>query len=120
MRILKLAASTAAASVTLEDWGPVGLPLSDPPCRLRGMKFMPAADGGPEVGVWECSPGRYRRQIRNAEAIHVVAGQATFTPDDGPPVRLGAGDVFHFAADTMGVWEIVIALRKVYVLFALD
>ena len=82
------------------------------------MKMTAPLEGSPEMGVWECTPGRYRRQVRSAETMHVISGEATFTPDDGLPVRLEAGDVFYFAADTAGVWDIEATLRKVYVLFA--
>jgi uncharacterized cupin superfamily protein len=117
MAILKLPTSTAAASTSLEDWGTVGLPLSEPSCRLRGTRIAVGGAGSPEVGIWECSPGRFRRQVRNAEAIHVISGAAVFTPDDGPAVRLTAGDVLHFEAESMGVWDIETAMRKLYVLF---
>lgn len=117
MAILKLAASSAAAAPALEDWGAVGLPLSDPPCTLHGAKMALPMENAPEVGVWECTPGRYRRHIRSAETMHVISGRATFTPDGGEPVSLQPGDVYFFAPETLGVWEIHSAMRKVYVLF---
>ena len=117
MPILKLEATSASAAPALEDWGAVGLPLSDPPCLLRGKKMAVPIPDAPEIGVWECTPGRYRRHIRSAETMHVVSGSATFTPDGGEPVSLQAGDVYFFAPQTLGVWEIHTALRKVYVLF---
>ena len=107
--------SSSARAAALEDWGPVGLPLSEPACRLRGVKMSPPGQR-PEVGIWECSPGRYRRQIRSAETMHVTGGEAVFTPDGGAPVTLRPGDVCFFPADTMGVWEILATLRKVYIL----
>jgi uncharacterized cupin superfamily protein len=117
MSIHKLDRSSASEPQRLDDWGPVGHPLSEPPCRLRGRKIDPPHPGAPETGLWECTPGRYRRQIRSAETMHILAGSATFTPDDGtPPVSLHAGDVMYFDADTLGVWDIHSTLRKVYVL----
>lgn len=116
MPILKLDIPTTAASADLHDWGPVGLPLSEPPCHLRGTKLSDANPGAPEIGIWECTPGRFRRQVRSAEMMEVLHGEALFTPDDGPSVRLRAGDVCHFPAETMGVWDIETTLRKVYVL----
>lgn len=118
MPIVKLEISTAAAAADLQDWGPVGLPLSDPPCHLRGMKMSHSLEGSPEIGLWECTPGRFRRQVRSAETMQVISGEATFTPDGGPPLPLRAGDVFCFATDTTGVWDIERTFRKVYVLFA--
>ncbi len=117
MPILKLPQASTCASEALDDWGAVGLPLSDPPCRLRGLK-MDTPPGAPETGVWECTPGQYRRQIRSAETMHVLTGEAVFTPEDGSaPITLKAGEVYYFAANSMGVWDIRSTVRKVYVLF---
>jgi uncharacterized cupin superfamily protein len=49
--------------------------------------------------------------------MHIVHGEATFTPDGGEPVALATGDVYFFGPDTVGVWDIKTPLRKVYVLF---
>jgi uncharacterized protein len=117
MPILKLNASTSAPASDLEDWGGVGQPLSEPPCALRGMKMAAPIPNTPEMGVWECTPGRYRRQIRSAETMHILSGEALFTPDAGEPVLLRAGDLLFFPPETLGVWEIRQPLRKIYVLF---
>jgi uncharacterized cupin superfamily protein len=116
MPILKLPLSTNCSTALLDDWGTVGLPLSEPACRLRGLK-IDTPPGAPETGLWECTPGRYRRQINSAETMHLLEGEAVFTPDGGgPAITLKAGDVFFFPANSMGVWEIRSAVRKVYVL----
>ena len=117
MHILKIEANSNTASTKLDDWGTVGLPLSEPACQLRGAKIVAPITNAPEIGVWECFPGQYRRQILSAETMHIISGEATFTPDGGEAVALGAGDVYFFPPDTVGVWDIKIPLRKVYVLF---
>lgn len=117
MSIQKLSLPATSAAPLLEDWGTVGLPLSEPACALRGVKMVLPLDPQPEVGVWECSPGRYRRQVRSAETMVVLSGEAVFTPDGGAPVPLRQGDVYFFPAETNGVWEIQTPLRKVYTLF---
>ena len=117
MTILRLASPSHAASDALEDWGQVGDPISLPPCTLRGDKLTIPVGGGPDIGIWECSPGRYRRQIRSAETMHILAGEAVFTPDEGEPITLKAGDLLFFPTDTLGKWDITTTLRKVYVVF---
>ena len=117
MSILKLAVNSNTARHRLDDWGTVGLPLSEPACQLRGSKVIAPIAHAPEIGLWECSPGQYRREIRSAETMHVISGDATFTPDGGEPVALGVGDVYFFPPDTRGVWNIKNPLRKFYVLF---
>ena len=117
MTIRKLDTPSTAVSGALQDWGTVGQPLSEPACTLRGEKMVLPLNGQPEVGIWECSPGTYRRQVRSAETMHVLSGSAVFTPDGGAPVALRQGDVYFFPAETMGVWDIQLTMRKVYVLF---
>jgi uncharacterized cupin superfamily protein len=117
MSIRKLPIRSTAETINLDDWGPVGLPLSEPTCQLRGSKMVLPLENNPEIGLWECTPGRYRRQVVSAETMHVISGQATFTPDDGDPFPLQAGDIHFFPLNTNGVWDIHETLRKVYVLF---
>lgn len=116
--IQRLAVSSHVSAERLDDWGQVGAPVSQPPCSLRGVKMVAPIAHQPEIGVWECSPGRYRRQILSAESMHILAGEAVFTPDGGgEPQRLVAGDVVFFPAGTLGEWDIRSALRKMYVVF---
>lgn len=114
MPIQRLASSSLAPADQLQDWGRVGDPISQPACSLRGDKL---ATGGPDIGIWECSPGRYRRQILSAESMHILSGEARFTPDDGAPITLKAGDVVFFPTGTVGDWDIRSTLRKMYVVF---
>jgi uncharacterized cupin superfamily protein len=118
MTIRKLDTSSTEVSGALQDWGTVGLPLSEPACTLRGEKAVLPLDGQPEMGIWECAPGHYRRQVRSAETMHILSGSAVFTPDGGAPVALREGDVYFFPAETTGVWDIQSTMRKVYVLFS--
>ena len=74
-------------------------------------------DNQQEVGLWECSPGRFRRQVKSSETMHVLSGEAVFTPDNSEPIVLRQGEVHFFPADTTGVWEIRSTLRKMYILF---
>ena len=118
MTILRLATSSLAPSDLLQDWGRVGDPIGQPVCSLRGDKLAQGdAHTGPDIGLWECSPGRYRRQILSAESMHILAGEAVFTPDGGAPMTLRAGDVVLFPQGTLGEWEIRSTLRKMYVVF---
>ena len=100
----------------LVSWGGVGVPLSDPVCQLKGCKISIAGRQGTDTGVWECSPGKFRRQIEAGEVMHILAGRCTFTPDEGPPIDIEAGDTLFLSPNTMGVWDIQETVRKVYVL----
>jgi len=100
------------SSESLPDCGPVRFPLSEPPSQLRSLSVLER----PDCGVWECSPGKWRRQVKSAEFCHFIAGRCTFTPDGAAPIALQAGDAAYFPANTNGVWDVKETLRKTYVL----
>ena len=100
------------ASTELADWGPVKEPLGDLIAQLRGREA--AQTGEPDYGIWECSPGRWRRQVKEAEFAHFLAGRCTFIADDGQRVEIAAGDTTYWPANSMGVWDVHETVRKVY------
>lgn len=106
----------AAAMIPLESWGKVGLPLTEPACELRGTTRVITQREDTEAGIWECSPGKFRREIVAGEMMHFIAGRCTFTPDDGQVVEIAAGDTLFFPPRTTGVWHVLETVRKVYVL----
>lgn len=102
------------ASLLLEDSNPVAVPLSEP-VAVTSVTSVERSDGV-ETGVWECSPGRWRRQIVQQEFCHFIAGRCTFTPDGGEPIEINAGDAMLLPANTFGVWDIQETVRKSFVL----
>lgn len=103
----------------LHDQGGPARPLSQPACRFTGLDVALAGAGDSNTGVWECSPGRFERQLPNAEVMHILNGRCTFTPSGGAPLAISAGDTLFFPAHTTGVWHIEETLRKVFVVLAL-
>lgn len=112
--IIKNAA--AQPSGKLEDWGPVVQPIGDVISKLRGVTATDAEAGEPDVGIWECSPGKWHRQIKTAEFCHFLAGRCTFTATDGQKIEIAAGDALYFPANSLGVWDVHETVRKVYIL----
>ena len=102
------------ATQALGDETPVAVPLGEPLATTRSHSVERA--DGVETGVWECSPGRWRRQIVQQEFCHFVAGRCTFTPDGGEPIEIRAGDALMLPANSTGVWEIQETVRKTFVL----
>lgn len=100
--------------IVLEESNPVAVPLSEP-VAVASTTSVERSDGV-ETGVWECTPGRWRRQIVQQEFCHFIAGRCTFTPDGGEPIEIAAGDALMLPANTLGVWDIQETLRKTYVL----
>lgn len=93
---------------------PVKEPLGTPVAETRLL----AQDAGQSLltGVWECSPGRWRRQVLEREFSHIIAGHCRFIPDDGPALELRAGDAVLFPANCQGIWEVRETLRKSFVI----
>jgi uncharacterized protein len=69
------------------------------------------------TGIWECTPGRFPWSYAKAETMHILAGKATFTPDNGEPVSFGAGDTLFFPVGVNGYWDVTETIRKVYAIF---
>ena len=114
--IVKLTLSAQLPSASLGPAIPVAEPLGAPVAQTRNLP-APPADANASYGVWECSPGRWRRQVLKAEFSHILSGRCRFVPDVGEPVVLRGGDSVYFPPDSHGVWEIEQTLRKVYVVF---
>ena len=105
----------AARETEFSPAAPVGAPKGEPVphVRVAGHREIPV--GG--AGLWECTPGRFRRQIAEAEYSYILSGRGSFTPDGGHAIEFGAGDALYFAANTEGEWELLETVRKVYVIF---
>lgn len=113
--IKRLANTAGLSSAALEDWGKVAEPLGEPVAQLRGLS--PTEKGKePDFGIWECSPGKWNRQIRKAEFAHFISGRATFHASSGQVIEINAGDALYFPAESLGVWEIHETVRKTYIL----
>ncbi|MGI0952082.1 cupin domain-containing protein [Pseudomonas aeruginosa] len=69
-----------------------------------------------ETGIWECTPGRWRRQIVEQEFCHFLQGRCTFTPDGGETIRIEAGDALLLPENSLGVWDVQETVRKSYVI----
>lgn len=94
----------------------VGAPLGHPIAQTRTAGHRPLPDRNALTGFWACSPGRFRRQVREAEYSYIISGEGSFTPDAGEALEFRAGDVLYFAADTQGTWDIRQPLRKAYLI----
>jgi uncharacterized cupin superfamily protein len=118
--IKRLANTAGLPSAALEDWGKVAEPIGEPVAQLRGMSPTEKDSSGvnlePDFGIWECTPGKWNRQIRKAEFAHFISGRATFHAKSGQVIEINAGDALYFPAESLGVWEIHETVRKTYIL----
>lgn len=106
-----------AAALPLGTPVPARLPIGEPVAQAATAQEQTDQAIGASIGIWESGPGMFRRHLKNREFSHIVSGCCTFTPDDGEPVELRAGDAVLFPENCEGVWDIRETLRKTYVLF---
>ncbi|MBS0366758.1 MAG: cupin domain-containing protein [Proteobacteria bacterium] len=96
---------------------PVPVPVGTPVPVVRTFGISPANNARTRTGVWECSPGRFRRQVKQAEFSHFLSGECSFTPDGGETLEIRPGDALFFPPNSNGVWEIRKTTRKVFMVF---
>ncbi|MEN8336426.1 cupin domain-containing protein [Acinetobacter baumannii] len=94
---------------------PVAEPIGEPLSMTRTALETETEDA--LLGVWECTPGKWRRQVLQAEYSYFLSGQGRFLHDNGEITVFKAGDGIFFPANSTGIWEIEHTVRKSYVIF---
>lgn len=102
----------------LTDWG-TPKTIGEPVCHLSGIQIIENQDGS-EGGIWECTPGKFTREIMQAELTTFLKGHAIFHPEVGDPIEIKAGDVLFFPENSKGTWEIIETVRKAYLCYNLN
>lgn len=100
---------------SLADWGfqPDALEGAS---RSRGRLLWKGDGGRPEVGLWVCTPGRWRLSLPADELCHFVAGRAVYRSDAGEVIEVGPGTVTHFPRGWTGECEVLETMRNLYML----
>lgn len=101
-------------SADLGEHTPVAVPLGEVVAQTASVSVERADKV--ETGIWECTPGRWRRQVTQQEFCHFIQGRCTFTPDGGEPLLIEAGDALMMPANCTGVWDVYETVRKTFVL----
>lgn len=101
---------------------PLG-PFAAKPTSLDGdqqeaaVSLCMSADGKVEIGVWECTPGRFAAdRSASSEFCHFIAGVVEMTHADGTKVKLGPGDAINLPLGWKGEWRVIEQVRKLYVI----
>lgn len=106
-----------AESTILGIPAPAKLPVGELIAQQSTAQDQTSESIGASIGVWESSPGKFKRHIANREFSHIVKGWCIFTPEGGEPVELRTGDAVLFPANCEGVWDIKEDFRKTYCIF---
>jgi hypothetical protein len=81
------------------------------------LALFTSTDGKVEIGVWECTPGRFTAdRSTSSEFCHFISGRIEMTHADGNKVQLGAGDAIALPLGWKGEWRVIERVRKLYVI----
>ena len=85
--------------------------------REAGVTLWASADGRVEIGLWECTPGRFMAdRSASSEFCHFIAGRIEMTHADGRVEQFGPGDAINLPLGWKGEWRVLEHVRKVYVI----
>lgn len=75
-------------------------------------------DGKLEIGVWECTPGRFTAvREDNSETCHIVSGRVSLHGPDGRTQEVRPGEVLVLPKGWRGEWTVHEKVRKLYVIY---
>ncbi|GAA4167438.1 cupin domain-containing protein [Shinella granuli] len=108
--------------LTYENLGNVELPpLAPKATSLDGQSesavvLWESHDSKVQMGVWECTPGRFDTQHKdNSEICHIIEGEVELLRNDGEACRLGPGDALVLPRGWTGQWNVIKHVRKMWV-----
>ena len=64
--------------------------------------------------IWSCDASTFPWHYNQREQCLILEGEVTVTPEEGEPVRFGAGDFVEFPAGMSCTWQVHQAVRKHY------
>lgn len=94
----------------LADWG-------EQPDALEGRSHSSGQvlSRNPEVGVWRCTPGRWRLALKDHELCHFMEGRATYLSDTGQLIAVEPGTVVHFKPGWTGECTVEATMDVAYI-----
>jgi uncharacterized cupin superfamily protein len=99
----------------LVDWGLQSDALEGASAS-SGRLLHKGPGNSPEVGLWVCTPGRWRLSVPRDELCHFVAGRASYLRDNGEQIEVTAGTLVMFPAGWTGECTVHETLRNTYML----
>ena len=105
----------ASTRLDLVDWGLQSDALAGA-SSSTGLILYKGPQNRPESGIWVVTTGTWRLSIPRDELCHFVAGNASYTRDNGELIVVTAGTCVHFPAGWKGVCMVRKTLRNVYLL----
>ena len=79
--------NTIPARIRFRRFGPVEIPIGDLVSELSGKILCENKDGS-KAGIWECTAGKWTRQVMDAELSVFLKGKDIFYPENGDPISI--------------------------------
>ena len=96
------------------DGGNVAQPIGEPVSKEDGILLFRNQDRSSEMGLWVCTPGKWRCEVVSDEFMYILAGRARYVSDSGEVTDIEPGDTACFPKDWKGECEVFETVRKVY------
>jgi uncharacterized cupin superfamily protein len=80
-----------------------------------GTVLYTTPDGRATVGLFSCSPGRFRYRLEAEEFTHLLSGHIVIEPVDRDPIDAKAGDTFILPAGQDMVIDVKESITDIYV-----
>ncbi|WP_103122090.1 cupin domain-containing protein [Methylopila sp. Yamaguchi] len=98
-----------------EDGAPAPELVVEGAPTFRTSVHYESPDGRLITGVWSATPGAWRVAYDEWEWCRLRSGRCVLTPDGGEPVDYEAGDAIVIEPGFVGVWTVVEACEKDFV-----
>ncbi|ANS31901.1 hypothetical protein R1CP_36475 (plasmid) [Rhodococcus opacus] len=85
-----------------------------------GTTLYTTPDGRTTVGLFRCTPGRFRYALETEELTHLLAGRIVIQPDDGDPIDAKAGDTYILPAGKNMLIDVQESITDIYVSWSAD
>ena len=88
--------------------------MSDIKVEKNPSKATLDAKGVDDWGIWTKEVSKFPWTYDATETCYFLEGEVTVTPDGGPPVKMGKGDMVTFPRGMSCTWDIRKPVRKHY------
>lgn len=80
-----------------------------------GTILYTTPDGRATVGLFSCSPGKFRYRLEAEEFTHLLSGHIVIEPDDEDPIDAKAGDTYILPAGKNMMIDVRESITDIYV-----
>jgi uncharacterized protein len=100
----------------LQDWGAVSTRILGISHKYGIKMSREEPPRRAETGIWSCTPGTWRCEVKSDEFCHFLAGSSLYTHDDGEQIEIVPDTLAFFPAGWKGNCEVRETIRKVYMI----